>query len=84
MWLQYFVKVYRKGRSFEYKGPRDHAGIVKHMKELARPPSKLVNSVSQIKNTLDRTETNVIAFFSSKNDLYDEYMAAGEELRGMF
>lgn len=76
--------MYRKGRSYEYKGPRDHAGIVKHMKELARPPSRLVNSVGQMKNALDRTETNVFGFFPSKTELYYEYMEASEDLRGMF
>jgi len=78
------LKVYRKGRFYEYKGPRNHAGIVEHMKEMAKLPSKLVSSVGQVKSALDRTETSIVALFPSKNRLYHEYMSASEDLRGIF
>ncbi|XP_057369864.1 LOW QUALITY PROTEIN: probable protein disulfide-isomerase A4 [Daphnia carinata] len=77
------MRVFRKGRVFEYKGPREHRGIVDHMKELARPASKLVNSLGELKSEMDRTEATVVGFFSSKSPLYEEYMAASEELRGI-
>ena len=76
------MRVFRKGRVFDYKGPREHRGMVEHMKELARSPSKLVSTIGELKNAMDRTETTVVAFFASKTDLYDEYMAAAQELRG--
>lgn len=76
------MRVFRKGRVFEYKGPREHKGIVDHMKELSRPASKLVNTLGELKSGMDRTETTIVAFFASKTDLYNEYMAAAEELRG--
>lgn len=78
------MRVFRKGRPFEYKGPREHKGIVDHMKELARSPSKLVNTLGELKNAMDRTETTIVGFFSSKTDLYNEYLAAAEELRGKY
>lgn len=77
------MRVFRKGRVFDYKGPRDHRGIVSHMKELARPPSKLAGSIGELKNAMDRTETTVVGFFTSQTDLYHEYMAAAQELRGL-
>lgn len=77
------MRVFRKGRVFEYKGPREHRGIVDHMKELARPASKLVNSLGELKSGMDRTEATVVGFFSSRSALYEEYMAASEELRGI-
>ena len=76
------MRVFRKGRAFEYKGPREHKGIVDHMRELARPPSKLVNTVGELKSGMDRFETTIVGFFSSQTDLYQEYMAAAEQLRG--
>lgn len=78
------MRVFRKGRVFEYKGPREHRGIVDHMKELARPASKLVNSLGELKSGMDRTEATVVGFFSSRSALYEEYMAASEELRGYY
>jgi protein disulfide-isomerase A4 len=76
------MRVFRKGRVFEYKGPREHRGIVDHMKELARPASKIVSSLGELKSAMDRTETTVVGFFSSKSTLYEEFMAAAEEMRG--
>ncbi|XP_046439075.1 probable protein disulfide-isomerase A4 [Daphnia pulex] len=77
------MRVFRKGRVFEYKGPREHRGIVDHMKELARPASKIVSSLGELKSAMDRTETTVVGFFSSKSTLYEEFMAAAEEMRGI-
>ena len=77
--------MYRKGRVFDYKGPREYQGIVEHMKELSRPPSKRVDTVGELKSKLDRTETNIIGFFPSESsELYKEFMAAAEQLRGIF
>ena len=78
------AQVYRKGRSYEYKGPREYRGIVEHMKEQGRPPSKLVSSIGQMNSALDRTETSILGFFTdSTAPLYQEYMAAAQEFRGI-
>ena len=75
------MRVFRKGRAFDYKGPREHKGIVDHMKELARPASKQHDTVGELKAAMDRFDTTVVGFFSNKTDLYHEYMAAAEDLR---
>lgn len=77
------MKVFRKGRVFEYKGPREHGGIVDHMKDLARLPSKLVSTVGEFKNGLDRTDTTVLGFFTNKSSLYEEYLEVAQHLRGI-
>nr|CAG4643121.1 EOG090X0438 [Ilyocryptus agilis] len=78
------LKVFRKGRIFDYKGPREHQGIVEHMKLLSRSPSKIVNSIGEMKSALDRKDTSVIGLFSSKTALYENFLAAAEQLRGIF
>lgn len=76
--------VVRKGKAIKYKGPREHRGIVDHMKELSKPPSKLVNSLAELKNGLDRKETTIIGFFSSnKSELFKEYLEAAQHFRGI-
>lgn len=74
--------VFRKGRKFEYKGPREHQGIVDYMKEMAKSPSRLVGSVNELKNGLDRLDTSIVGFFTPKSNLYEEYINAAQELRG--
>lgn len=74
--------MFRGGRRFEYKGQRDHAGIVKYMKEQAKLPSREVQTAREAQNNFARTEANVIAYFAEKNDMFDEYIGAANELRG--
>ena len=65
-------------------GPRENKGIVEHMKQLAKPPSRAVESVAELKNGMSRNETTIVGFFSSKTDLYEEYMLVAHELRSNF
>lgn len=79
------LKIFRKGRVFEYKGPRDREGIVDYMKEQNQSPSKLVHSFAELKSEMDRTETTVIGYFTSKKShIYTEFLAAAHELRGTY
>ena len=55
------------------------------MKELSRPASKRVDTIGELKSKLDRKDTNILGFFTSESsDLYKEFMAAAEQLRGIF
>ncbi|XP_042239990.1 protein disulfide-isomerase A4-like [Homarus americanus] len=74
--------VFRNGRQFEYKGKRDHSGIVDYMKEQARLPSREVQTALEAQNNFARTDANVIAYFSEKNDMFEEFIGAANELRG--
>lgn len=75
------LMVFRNGRQFDFKGRRDQAGMVEYMKEQAKLPSKEVKSVLEAQNNFARTDANVIGYFSEKNDMYEEYIGAANELR---
>ncbi|XP_076067229.1 putative protein disulfide-isomerase A4 [Oratosquilla oratoria] len=76
------LKVFRYGREFEYKGPRDHQGIVSHMREQAKLPSKEISIILDAQNSMARSDVTVFAHFLEKNDMFDEFINAANELRG--
>lgn len=75
-------QVFRNGRRFDYKGQRDLAGIVQYMKEQAKLPSREVQTSHEALNNFARTDANVIGYFAERNDMFDEYIGAANELRG--
>ncbi len=77
-------KMFRKGRVYEYNGPREKANIIEFMKEQAKPPSEEKNHILGLTNNFDRTEVSIVGFFNGKSDLYDEYLVAANEMRGTF
>lgn len=77
-------KMFRKGRVYEYNGPREKANIIDFMKSQAKPPSEEKNHMLGITNNMDRTEVTIVGFFNGKSDLYDEYVVAANEMRGTF
>uniref|UniRef100_A0A0P4W9K9 Protein disulfide-isomerase n=1 Tax=Scylla olivacea TaxID=85551 RepID=A0A0P4W9K9_SCYOL len=74
--------VFRKGRQFEYKGRRDQEGIVEYMKDQVKLPSREITTVLESTNNFARTDANVIGYFPEKNDMFEEYIGAANELRG--
>ena len=68
---------------FEYKGPREKNGIIDYMKEQAKSPSWEIQSAIEAKNNIARTEATAFGFFTEKNDMYEEYIGAANELRGI-
>ena len=81
-WPQF--KLFRKGRVYNYNGPREKQNIIDYMKEQARPPSDEKTHMLGITNNMDRTEVTVVGFFNGKSDLYDEYIVAANEMRNTF
>lgn len=77
-------KMFRKGRVYEYNGPREKANIVDFMRNQAKPPSEEKNHMLGITNNMDRTEVTIVGYFNGKSDLYDEYIVAANEMRGTF
>jgi len=78
------IKMFRKGRLYTYKGPREQDNIVEYMKQQASAPSEEKNSKLGITNNMDRLDITVVGFFNGKTDLYDEFMVAANEMRGTF
>ncbi|GAB6026333.1 Protein O-glucosyltransferase 2 [Chamberlinius hualienensis] len=78
-------KLFRKGREFEYKGPRDANGIVNYMKQEATPPTKYQNDLKQIERAFsyNKEASTVVGFFENPQQrLYVEYESAAYEMRG--
>lgn len=78
------LKMFRKGRVYNYNGPREKQNIIDYMKEQAKPPSEEKKHMLGISNNMDRLEATVVGFFNGKSDLYDEYIVAANEMRGTF
>lgn len=75
--------LYRRGRRFEYNGPREETGIVNHMLNLSQYPSKEVDSIKQFKKAIHPITITVLAVFSKhRGPFYKEFEAAANNLRG--
>ncbi|XP_061522116.1 protein disulfide-isomerase A4 isoform X2 [Phycodurus eques] len=80
------LKIFRKGKVFEYNGPREKYGIVNYMGEQAGPPSKQVQAAKQVQELLkDGDDAVIIGVFSSEQDaVYETYIEACHSLREDF
>nr|XP_061810161.1 protein disulfide-isomerase A4-like isoform X1 [Nerophis lumbriciformis] len=80
------LKIFRKGKIFEYNGPREKHGIVDYMAEQAGPPSKLVHLTKQMQELLkDGDDAVIVGVFSSEQDAaYEVYVEACNSLREDF
>jgi len=78
------LKMFRKGRVYEYNGPREKQNIIDFMKEQNKLPSTEKTHMLGITNNMDRLETTVVGFFNGKSDLYDEFVVAANEMRGSY
>ncbi|KAL7645305.1 UNVERIFIED_CONTAM: hypothetical protein RMT77_003691 [Armadillidium vulgare] len=74
--------VFRYGRSFEYKGPRESRGIVSYMEEQSKLPSIKTTSLLQAKNQIPRTDPCVFSFFENENKFFEDYISAANHMRG--
>ncbi|KAI5617098.1 protein disulfide-isomerase A4 precursor, partial [Silurus asotus] len=77
------LKIFRKGKVFDYNGPREKFGIVDYMGEQAGPPSKQVQAVKQIQELVkDGDDAVIVGVFSSEEDAaYETYQEACNTLR---
>jgi protein disulfide-isomerase A4 len=78
------LKMFRKGRVYEYNGPREKDNIIEFMKMQNKPPSEEKSHMLGLTNNMDRLDATVVGFFKEKSDLYDEYIVAANEMRGTF
>ena len=64
------LKMFRKGRVYEYNGPREKDNIVTFMREQFKPPSEQKDHMLGLTNNMDRLDITVVGFFKGKTDLY--------------
>lgn len=71
--------LFRRGKQYQYSGPREESGIVSYMKQQLVSPSKLVSSVEQLKKLLTPNWPTIVGLFDkeSSNPLYDVFIDAG-------
>ncbi|KAL1006597.1 hypothetical protein UPYG_G00074260 [Umbra pygmaea] len=80
------LKIFRKGKAFDYNGPRERMGIVDYMSEQAGPPTKQVQTVKQVQELIkDGDDAVIVGVFSSDQDMaYELYVEASNALREDF
>jgi len=80
------MKMFRKGRMYEYEGGREQNTIVSYMKEQVKPPSKEVTSVKAIRSILRTSaDVTIIACFDGEDDkTLEVFQDAGNKLRSEF
>ncbi|XP_007956713.1 protein disulfide-isomerase A4 [Orycteropus afer afer] len=77
------LKIFRRGKPFDYNGPREKYGIVDYMVEQAGPPSKALVGLKQVQEFLkDGDDVIVIGVFQGESDpAYQQYQEAANSLR---
>ncbi|XP_062986844.1 protein disulfide-isomerase A4 [Elgaria multicarinata webbii] len=77
------LKIFRKGKPFEYNGPREKYGIVDYMIEQAGPPSKQIQATKQVQEFMkDGDDVIIIGVFKGDQDpAYQLYQDAANNLR---
>ncbi|KAM6087702.1 protein disulfide-isomerase A4 isoform 2-T2 [Chlamydotis macqueenii] len=77
------LKIFRKGKPYDYNGPREKYGIIDYMTEQAGPPSKQIQATKQVQEILrDGDDVIIIGVFSGENDkAYQLYQEAANSLR---
>ncbi|CAM2105844.1 unnamed protein product [Caretta caretta] len=77
------LKIFRKGKPFDYNGPREKYGIVDYMIDQAGPPSKQIQATKQVQEFLkDGDDVIIIGIFNGEMDkAYQLYQDAANGLR---
>lgn len=78
------IKLFRAGKDFEYKGPREQAGIVKYMKKQVGPSNTDLNTVEEVLKFTSNPEDNYAVvgfFFSQTSSLQSSFAINANALR---
>nr|XP_054767100.1 protein disulfide-isomerase A4-like [Lytechinus pictus] len=77
------LKIFRKGKDFEFSGPRESGGIIQYMKKQVGDSSQLLGSVKALREFLaHQDDVSIVGFFNNDQDaLYTTYLDAGNGLR---
>jgi len=80
------MKLFRRGRAYEYKGPREARGIISYMIDEATPPSTEVTTLKVMKNILHiASDVTIIGCFMNEEDpALEVYQQVGNTLRSQY
>jgi len=75
--------VFHKGVKSEYKGPRDHMGIVKYMRAQAGPAAKPLDKEEDLKAFIDRADVDIkfVAYTKADSSVGKAFINAANTLR---
>ncbi|XP_041365529.1 protein disulfide-isomerase A4-like [Gigantopelta aegis] len=76
------LKIFRKGKSFEYNGERDEHAIVNYMIDQQGDAAKLLATVKAVKDFMQKDDITVMGFFSNLGDpRLSEYKDTANDFR---
>ncbi|GAB1599379.1 protein disulfide-isomerase A4-like [Argonauta hians] len=76
------LKIFREGKAFEYKGPREDYGIVNYMISQQGDASKLKTSKKDLQKYMREDDITIVGFFNSlESPLMATYLDAANEVR---
>ncbi|XP_029641000.1 protein disulfide-isomerase A4 isoform X1 [Octopus sinensis] len=76
------LKIFRAGKQFEYKGPREDYGIVNYMISQQGGASKLQASAKELQKYMKEDDITIVGFFNSLDaPLMSSYLDAANEVR---
>lgn len=80
------LKIFRKGKAFDYNGPREKYGIIDYMTEQAGPPSKQIQTIKQVQEHLkDGDDVVVLGIFNDDQKIeFGIYQDSANALREDF
>jgi len=76
------LKMFRKGRVFDFNGPKESEGLINYLKEQSKPPSDLISTFKDIQ--CSKFDPTVIGVFAGLTDMYEEFIVAANKMRGTF
>lgn len=68
--------VFRNGKKYVYKGPRDENGIVEYMQAMNDMPSELIESREQLRKKIKHEMPTIVGFFNTEpeQELFDLFI----------
>nr|KAG5714340.1 hypothetical protein BaRGS_018557 [Batillaria attramentaria] len=79
------MKIFRKGRPFDYKGPRDEHGIVNYMEGQRGEPARPVKDLAELKRALHEEDVTIMGVFDKTSDpRYQTFQDALQDMRDSY
>lgn len=79
------LKIFRDGdivNPVDYEGPREAAGIVKHVKKISGPASTVLETAEEVAFFKDVEDVPVFVYFeAAEGDVFDAYSKKANKLR---
>lgn len=80
------LKIFKRGKSFDYDGPREAEGIIEYMISRSKPACSEISSIDQIDKSISKDDVTIVAFIDQEKHekFFDAYTEACEANREEF